>query len=78
MPDPDDWHEWLKANPPPCLQNLVALYGGYDKITPEAWSLYDEAREEWNARRLTRLNGPSAATREALAEMTARPSRRKR
>jgi hypothetical protein len=33
---------------PPDLQALVAEYGGYDKITPEAWAAYDAAAEGQN------------------------------
>jgi hypothetical protein len=37
---------------PPCLQELVARFGGYDKITPEAWSAYDAAIAQWQIDRL--------------------------
>jgi len=64
-----EYHVWLKQNPCPDLQTLVAKYGGYHKITPEGWALYDQAMAEWQARRLSRLGGPPAATALALEEM---------
>jgi hypothetical protein len=36
---------------PPDLQELVARFGGYDKITPEAWAEYDRAMAEWQLKR---------------------------
>jgi hypothetical protein len=41
--------EWVKANPPPDLQDLVRKYGGYHLIPPEAWTQYDQALVNWNA-----------------------------
>jgi hypothetical protein len=43
------------APPMPDLQELVARFGRYDKITPEAWPEYDAATETYRAwlRRLT-------------------------
>jgi hypothetical protein len=38
--------------PPPDLQKLVKRFGGYDKITSEAWAKYDKqltATHEWLA-----------------------------
>lgn len=35
--------------PPPDLQALVAEFGGYRKITPEAWARYDREMAEWKA-----------------------------
>jgi hypothetical protein len=38
--------------PPPDLQKLVEEFGGYHKVTPEAWALYDEqlaATQAWLA-----------------------------
>jgi hypothetical protein len=32
---------------PPDLQTLVAEYGGYNKITPEAWEEWDAATKQW-------------------------------
>lgn len=31
----------------PNLQELVRQYGGYDKVTPEAWAQYDREFAEW-------------------------------
>jgi hypothetical protein len=39
--------EWLKDNPQPDLQTLVAVYGEYDKITEEAWATFEKQREQW-------------------------------
>jgi hypothetical protein len=37
----------------PDLQELIALHGGYDKITPEAWRRFDAAMSAWHhARRI--------------------------
>ena len=33
---------------PPCLQALVARFGGYHLITPEAWAEYDAAIAQWH------------------------------
>jgi len=32
---------------PSDLQALVIAYGGYDKITPEAWAVFDQAMTQW-------------------------------
>jgi hypothetical protein len=32
---------------PPDLQALVERYGGYDRITPRRWRIWDEANEEY-------------------------------
>jgi len=45
---------WLGKDPAPDLQELVAHFGGYDKITPEAWAAYDRATAEWQQRRRKR------------------------
>jgi hypothetical protein len=39
--------DWLKDNPPPDLQALIAVYGEYDKITTEAWVMFERDREQW-------------------------------
>jgi hypothetical protein len=46
LPSPDSG-----AQRPPDLQELVARYGGYNRITPEAWAKYDRAVAEWKASR---------------------------
>jgi hypothetical protein len=39
--------DWLKDNPLPDLQALIAVYGEYDKITAEAWVNFERDRERW-------------------------------
>jgi hypothetical protein len=39
--------ECLKDNPQPDLQALVAVYGEYDKITAEAWVMFERDRAQW-------------------------------
>ena len=46
---------WLKKNPPPDLQDLVEQYGGYNKITAEAWKGFDDRTRDWLA--AVRLRG---------------------
>jgi len=53
----DDYGGWLKANPAPDLQELVARYGGYNRIPPEAWERYDAAMADWQERRKLRHVG---------------------
>jgi hypothetical protein len=36
---------------PPDLQTLVARFGGYDKIPPEAWAEHDRAMDEYHIMR---------------------------
>jgi hypothetical protein len=72
-----DFTQWVKACPYPDLQELVNRYGTYAAISVSAWAAYDQAREDWNNRRLERLGGPTAATRDALAEIRSRPSRKR-
>ena len=41
----------LKAEmTPPDLQELVAVHGGYNKITPEAWDKFDRKTKTWRER----------------------------
>jgi hypothetical protein len=49
-----DFVEWLKANPRPDLQALIAEHGGYAKITPQAWIDFDADVKDWNVRRINR------------------------
>jgi hypothetical protein len=59
----DGYADWLRANPAPDLQELVARFGGYSNITPEAWAAYDRALAEWEERRRIRhAAAPSAVT----------------
>jgi hypothetical protein len=52
MPSPTS----IRARPP-CLQQLVADHGGYDRITPEAWAKYDAELSEWHRKRRVELVG---------------------
>jgi hypothetical protein len=47
----ESFAEWLRRNPAPDLQKLVEQFGGYDKITPEAWQKYDADMEAWQGKR---------------------------
>jgi hypothetical protein len=76
MTTPLDFLSWLADNPYPDLQELVAEYGSYTQIPAHAWAAYDLAREDWNARRLERLGGPTRDTRDVLTEIKGRPSRK--
>ena len=38
-------------DPAPDLQKLVRQYGGYNRITPEAWAKWDRDSAAWQARR---------------------------
>jgi hypothetical protein len=40
-----------KKQRPPDLQELVARFGGYSKITAEGWAEYDTAMAEWQLKR---------------------------
>lgn|SRR5262249_21230437 len=51
------YENWLRANPAPDLQELVARHGGYHCIPPDAWAEYDRALAEWQERRQTRSQG---------------------
>jgi hypothetical protein len=46
--------EWIGKDPAPDLQELVAHFGGYDKIPPEAWAAYDKTMAAWQLRRRAR------------------------
>ena len=67
LPQTRKWVEgykrhWLREHPCPDLQELVQQYGGYDKITPEAWAEYNLALIEWkNIRRGALLLGATLA-----------------
>jgi hypothetical protein len=50
----------------PNLQNLVAAFGGYDKITPEAWAEWDRACAEYQQYRRDVLQGAPPAAGRAL------------
>jgi hypothetical protein len=52
---PADFAEWIKLDPPPSLQDLVAKWGGYQNILRGPWAEIDAARAEWEERRKRRL-----------------------
>src|SRR5262245_62563498 len=41
---------WLLVNPPPDLHDLVAQYGRWDQIPPEALTAHQEAMKAWQAK----------------------------
>jgi hypothetical protein len=48
---------WVQRHPPPSLQELVARFGFYSVITPEAWADFAAARAAWEETRKLRLKG---------------------
>jgi hypothetical protein len=56
-----DYAAWLAENPAPDLQELVRKYGGYNKITAEAWAEWDRDVEAWRKRYALRAIGESRA-----------------
>jgi hypothetical protein len=46
--------QWLKDNPAPDLQALGCQHGGYDKISQQQWETFDQAMDQWQARRRNR------------------------
>ena len=54
------FEDWLKANPPPDLHALVARWGSYKRIPPEALAEFNRQRDEWEKRQRERLKGPGA------------------
>ena len=53
----------MPADEAPNLQDLVARYGGYDKIPPEAWARWDAANAEWQQRRRMIVREENARSR---------------
>jgi hypothetical protein len=49
-----DFHEWIKSDPPPDLQELVAKCGSCSAIPAEAWADYDVRCAAWQERRKLR------------------------
>ena len=49
--DKDEETFWREMERMPDLQKLVARYGRYNLITPEAWERWDRANEVFQARR---------------------------
>ena len=56
-PHADLFEEWLKTNPAPSLDALVATWGTYDKIPDVIWGDFQRRNEEWEIARLNRLYG---------------------
>ena len=54
----DDFHTWIKTNPPPSLQKLAVQYGGGGLIPEDEWTKYDQEMQEWNGKRIARILGP--------------------
>jgi hypothetical protein len=48
---------WLKINPAPDLLELVRRFGGYNKITAEAWEEFDRAMADWQQLRRAERGG---------------------
>lgn len=51
----------------PDLHELIRAYGGYDKITPQAWTQFDEQATRWKARHRPR----AVADEQLLADLPA-------
>jgi hypothetical protein len=56
-PHADLFENWLKTNPAPSLQALVAHWGGWEKIPSIAWDDFIRQNKVWEAARLDRLYG---------------------
>lgn len=54
MTKPTTFADWIAANPPPDLGELVRKHGSYGAIPGEAWDAYDAALREWQWRRQDR------------------------
>lgn len=46
----DDYAAWLKANPAPDLQKLIAEYGSYAAIPPAQHAQWDRDYADWRDR----------------------------
>jgi hypothetical protein len=53
---------------PPDLQELVARFGGYNKITAEGWAEYDRAMAEYQQQRREVIAGELEEYRKAKKE----------
>jgi len=65
MADQDNqqtYEQWLKANPAPSFEALIARHGSYEAIPPQAWTAFGDAKLEWERRRRARAaeDGPFA------------------
>jgi hypothetical protein len=55
MADREQTYElWLKANPAPSFEALIARHGSYEAIPPQAWTAFGDAKLEWERRRRAR------------------------
>jgi hypothetical protein len=59
----------------PDLQELVARFGGYSKVPPEAWTEYDQAMAEWHRARRVYTAGHVI---ESTSQTTSRQSKQRR
>jgi hypothetical protein len=55
MTDTADFAAWIKGNPPPDLQALVAKHGSYSSISAPAWAEHDAAVAAWQEARKLRI-----------------------
>ncbi|MGA8468519.1 MAG: hypothetical protein WB721_06670 [Pseudolabrys sp.] len=60
--DEQTYVEWLKANPAPSFEALIARHGSYEAIPPLEWTAFGDAKLEWERRRRARAaeDGPFA------------------
>jgi hypothetical protein len=49
-PMPAVVRRWRASRTGPDLQELIAAFGMYNKITPEAWAIWDAEIEEYRSR----------------------------
>jgi hypothetical protein len=50
-----NWEEWVRRNPPPSISDLIARFGRYASVPPEAWAKWDAEMEDWHQRRRDRF-----------------------
>jgi hypothetical protein len=55
MTDTRTFEDWVQDNPPPNLMELVERFGGFARVPPEEWIIYDKAYREWDNERVTRF-----------------------
>jgi len=49
-----DFSEWIKRDPAPSLQDLVAKSGSYGNISAQGWAEFDALMAAWQERRKLR------------------------
>jgi hypothetical protein len=54
MVDTADFSEWIKRDPAPSLQDLVAKSGNFSLILSQGWAEYDALVAAWQERRKLR------------------------